>query len=105
MHSPESQTYISDSRNIPIEELSPTTRLRSLPQKPLKEFPSTLQIKNEQPYINTQKNYNIHQKNIYSKSGLPNIENTCYMNSLIQIFASATEFVEYINYFENWAKL
>ncbi|CAG9325604.1 unnamed protein product [Blepharisma stoltei] len=34
---------------------------------------------------------------IYSKSGLPNIGNTCYMNSVIQILASISEFTKSIS--------
>ncbi|CAG9312698.1 unnamed protein product [Blepharisma stoltei] len=32
----------------------------------------------------------------FSKSGLPNIGNTCYMNSVIQILASSADFAEYL---------
>ncbi|CAG9332605.1 unnamed protein product [Blepharisma stoltei] len=35
------------------------------------------------------------------KSGIPNIENTCYLNSFLQILASNNEFCEKIQHTEN----
>ncbi|CAG9314290.1 unnamed protein product [Blepharisma stoltei] len=103
-YSPESQTHISNSRNVSSMELSLVNQSKSLPHASIKEPSGYQQIKNERAYPSFQQSIKkniISRSSAFSKSGLPNIGNTCYMNSLIQIFASATEFVEYIKTFSS----
>ncbi|CAG9314287.1 USP50 [Blepharisma stoltei] len=69
------------------------------PKNSVKEFINIQDIQEGRHYISSRKagkSLKDNHSGLFSKSGLPNIGNTCYMNSLIQIFASATEFVEYI---------
>ncbi|CAG9312691.1 unnamed protein product [Blepharisma stoltei] len=81
--------------NQPI--ISPQPKI--LPLNLVKDLLNDPEIQAEAPCISSQQEaprLKADHSKAFSKSGLPNMWNTSYMNSLIQILASATEFAEFI---------
>ncbi|CAG9312693.1 unnamed protein product [Blepharisma stoltei] len=94
-----SQIEFSYSQIVPSSQFVISPQPKILPLNLVKDPLNNPQIQAEVPCISSQQDLprlKTDQSKAFSKSGLPNMWNTNYMNSLIQILASATEFVEFI---------